>query len=120
MLIVGAGLAGAKAAEGAREAGWNNRIVLVGDVARLDATTRTAELGGGTHLACDAAMHLNDWDTVETLEAIVAAGEPIDTDLLADPGGTLRRAVSDHAGGRRRASRTRTGWKASVRRRRGW
>jgi len=32
----------------------------------------------------DAAMHLNDWDTIDSLKAIVAAGEPIDTARLAD------------------------------------
>ena len=40
-----------------------------------------------------AAMHVNVWDVVEDLKAVVASGQEVDLDRLADPAVALGELV---------------------------
>ena len=67
VVIAGAGLAGAKAAETLREVGFDRRIVL---------------LGAGPERP---GMNVDVWDVTSDIQALIRAGEPVEARRLADP-----------------------------------
>lgn len=75
-VIVGASLAGAKAAEALREEGFGGPVVLIGE------ESERPWLGGGRVLA---GMNVNVWDVNETIQAMVRGGRTVDPARLADP-----------------------------------
>ena len=90
-VIVGAGLAGAKAAETLREEGFDGRVVLVGAEAQLpyerpplskgylagERTFADAQVHGEAFYAAKdiELLHVNEWDATDDIRGLVESGD---------------------------------------------
>ena len=81
LAIIGASLAGAKAAEGAREVGYDGRIVLIGDeaAAPYERPPLSKEILRGEKDVADAQVHPDGFYEEHTIEIVADAAVRIDT-----------------------------------------
>ncbi|MBS1836894.1 MAG: hypothetical protein JST64_04280 [Actinobacteria bacterium] len=112
---IGASLAGAKAAEAARETGYDGRIVLIGEEQGVPyelppsspAARRPVDSTSPAHLdtreltavwqhdgVVTAVMDVEVWDVVEDLRSIAEAHAAVDPERLVDPRIPLRDLLS--------------------------
>ena len=66
------------------EPGGYDRVVFRGDVSGA-SSSRSGSAGGRVL----AGMNVNVWDVNDAIQALVRAGQAVDTDRLADPGVSL-------------------------------